>query len=155
MTSDEASDLEVTFGLTFPEVYRDAITDRNSIRTDALDVDAQSLRESNEGCLKDDPWGFPWKPNYWLIGGDGAGGFYFIDTYRDDSKVYYCDHEDMATSIEDLGRIGIDSFDDFLVDLEQAEKYVERYNEEMKGRVANRKWWHFWIPREWPLPPKG
>jgi hypothetical protein len=73
--------------------------------TDELDPDAERLRTTNEGFRKEDPWGFPWQPHYWCIGGDGAGEFYFIDTQKDDSTVYYGDHEDMPTSISSGVRI--------------------------------------------------
>ena len=157
MTRDEASKLEQDFGVTFPAVYRDAITDAYpfSDATEELDIDAESLRQSNEGCRKEDPWGFPWRPHYWCIGGDGAGGFYFINTQQNDAAVYYCDHEDPPKSIDDRDRISVTSFDEFIDDLRRQEKDMEGWEEEMKERVANRKWWQFWIPRQWPPKRKG
>ena len=132
--------------------YRGAVTDAYpfSGATEELDTSAASLRKSNEGCREEDPWEFPWKPNYWCIGGDGAGGFYFIDTDQDDSTVYFCDHEDMPTSIEDLDRISVTTFQEFVDDVQRLEEDLEKWDEEMKESVANRKWWQFWIPRQWP-----
>ena len=157
MTRDEASQLEAEFGIAFPRLYRDAITDTYpfSESTEELDTDAGSLRRSNQGCRKENPWGFPWRTNYWCIGGDGAGGFYFIDTHQDDSTVYYCDHEDMPSSIEDVDHISITPFPEFVDDVQQLERDMEKWEEDMKVRVANRKWWQIWIPRQWPPKPKG
>ena len=150
MTQDEASQLEAEFGVTFPSAYRDAVTDAYpfSAPTEELDTDAESLRTSNQGCRKEGPWGFPWKQNYWCIGGDGAGGFYFIDTQQSDSTVYFCDHEDMPTSIEDLDHISVTSFQEFVDDVNQLEKDMAKWDEEMKARVTQRKWWQFWIPKQ-------
>jgi|GEM_PF-3558265 len=152
MTQDEASQLEADFGVTFPAAYRDAVKNAYPFTdaTEELDTDAESLRKSNKRCREEDPWGFPWKPHYWCIGGDGAGGFYFINTQQDDSTVYFCDHEDMAASIEDLDHISVMSFSEFVAYIQQLEKDVEKWDEEMQERVANRKWWQFWIPRQWP-----
>jgi hypothetical protein len=157
MTRDEASQLEAEFGIVFPQVYREAITDSYpfSEATEELDTDAGSLRQSNQECRRENPWGFPWRTTYWCIGGDGAGGFYFIDTKQDDSTVYYCDHEDMPSSIEDVDHISITPFSEFIEEVKQLEKDMVKWEEEMKTKVANRKWWQFWIPRQWPPKPSG
>jgi len=149
--------LEAEFKVIFPVAYRSAVTDAYpfAAATEELDTDAASLRRSNQGCRTEDPWGFPWKQNYWCIGGDGAGGFYFIDTQQSDSTVYYCDHEDMPTSIEDIEHISVTSFQEFIDDIKQLEQDMARWDEEMRERVANRKWWQFWIPRQCPPYPKG
>ena len=157
MTQDEASQLEAEFEITFPAAYRGAVTNGYPFcaATEELDTDAESLRLSNQGCRESDPWGFPWRKNYWCIGGDGAGGFYFIDTQQGDSTVYYCDHEDMPTAIDDIDRISVISFQEFIGEVRQLEKDMAKWDEEMKERVANRKWWQVWIPRQWPPKPRG
>ena len=157
MTQDEVSQLEREFEITFPEAYRDAVTEAYpfSSATEQLDTDVESLRTSNRGCRKEDPWGFPWKLNYWCFGGDGAGGFYFIDTKQSDSTVYFCDHEDIPTSIKDLDHISVISFQEFVADVNQLEKDMAKWDKEMKQRVTCRKWWQFWIPKQWPPKSKG
>lgn len=157
MNHDDALQLEAEFEVKFPVAYRGAVTDAYPFGdvTEELDTDAESLRRSNHGCRKEDPWGFAWKKNYWCIGGDGAGGFYFIDTQQSDSTVYYCDHEGMPTSIEDVDHIIVSSFQEFIDDIKQLEQDIAKWDEEMKERVTSRKWWQFWIPRQWPLNPKG
>jgi len=157
MHHDEATKLERDFGVTFPTEYRDAITDRYPFadETVELDDDAESLRTSNEQCRGEAPWGFPWEPHYWCIGGDGAGGFYFVNTLQDEATVYYCDHEDMPESIIDLDRIGVHSFREFVEDIKQREKDVAAWERERRERVENRRWWQFWIPRRWPPKLKG
>lgn len=157
MNQDEASQLEAEFAVSFPAAYRAAITDAYpfSAATEELNTDAESLRTLNQGCRRQAPWGFPWKPNYWCIGGDGAGGFYFVDTQESESTVYYCDHEDMPASIEDLDHISVNSFQGFIDDVKQLEKDSAQWDAHMKERVKFRRWWQFWIPKQWPPKPKG
>ncbi|MGI9242270.1 MAG: hypothetical protein ACR2RV_15840 [Verrucomicrobiales bacterium] len=157
MTRGEAAALEAEFGVAFPPAYLDAITVGYplSVPTEGLDTDAVRLSRANQECRDEDPWGFPWEANYWRVGGDGAGGFYFIDTQEDRATVYFCDHEDIPSSIGDLQRISVTPFDEFIGDLEQLEKDMEKWDEEMREAVANRKWWQFWIPRQWPPEPKA
>ena len=149
MNRDDATKLEQHFGVTLPVAYREAITDRYPLSeaTEQLDTDAASLQVSNEGCRRAPPWGFPWKPHYWCIGGDGAGGFYFIDTSQDEATVYYCDHEDMPASINDLDRISVTSFQQFIEDLQELIDDANNWERQRKERVENRKWWQFWIAR--------
>jgi hypothetical protein len=152
VTNEAASALEKDFALTFPAAYRNAVTDAYpfSRPTEELDTEATALRTSNRECRQTAPWGFLWKPHYWRIGGDGAGGFYFIDSQNDDSTVYFCDHEDMPASIEDLEHIDVTPFPEFIENVRQLEKDVEKREQDLKERVANRKWWELWVPRQWP-----
>lgn len=156
MTRDEAARLELDFNIRFPAVYRNAITDACpfSRHTEELDTEFKSLQQTNQEFRQEDPWGFPWQPHYWCIGGDGSGGFYFIDTQQDDATVYYCDHEAMPESIDDVDSISVKSFEEFIDDVLQLELDFQQWNAEMKQRVANRKWWQFWIPRQWPSDPE-
>ncbi len=148
MKHDEATQLESDFAVTFPAAYREAITGLQiSADSEELDTDAESLRISNEGCRREAPWGFSWKPHYWLIGADGAGGFYFLDTLEDDSTVYYCDHEDMPESITDLDRLRVIAFQDFVERIQRSEVEFRDWDRQIRDRAQNRQWWQFWIPR--------
>ena len=152
MTQDEVLQLEREFEITFPDAYRDAVTESYpfDFATEHLDTDVESLRTLNRGCRKEDPWGFPWKLNYWCFGGNGSGGFYFIDTKQSDSTVYFY----FFTSIEDLDHISVTSFQEFIADVNQLEKDMAEWVEAKKQLVTDRKWWQLWIPKEWPTKPK-
>jgi len=157
MNQDEAATLESKFGIHFPSAYRHAVTDSYPFtdETEELDTNPTSLRTSNAEYRLTPPWGFPWKLEYWCIGGDGAGGFYFIDTSKDDSTVYYCDHEDMPESMDDTDRLHTTPFTEFVDYVRDLAKKLEQWNEQMKTKVAKRMWWQFWIPRQWPPKRKG
>ena len=151
MNHDEAAELEREFGVVFPAAYRVAITRVSpQIDSEAFVTSAESLRYLNRGYRDNDPLRFPWKPHYWCIGEDGAGGFYFINTNESDSKVFYCDHEDVPSSIDDTDRMAKRSFEDYLQDIEQQEKEYHEWNTAMTNRTRNRRWWQFWVPRDWP-----
>lgn len=152
MNQTAAATLESEFGISFPTAYRQAVTDCYPFTEEAeeLDLDPNRLRASNAECRTTPPWGFPWQSDYWRIGGDGAGGFYFIDTSKDDSTVYYCDHEDMPESMDDAERLHVTPFAEFIEEVREAANKLARWEEQMKIKVAKRKWWQFWIPRQWP-----
>jgi len=57
--------------------------------------------------------------------------------------------------MEDVDHISIAPFSEFVEDVKQIEKDMEKWEEEMKESVANRRWWHVWIPRQWPPKPRG
>ncbi len=61
----------------------------------------------------------------------------------------------MPTSIEDIEHISVASFQEFINDIKQLEQDMTKWDEEVRERVTNRKWWQFWIPRQWPPYPKG
>ena len=157
MNQDDTASLESEFGIHFPSAYRHAVTDSYPFtdETEEFDTDPTSLRTSNAECRSTSPWGFPWKPEYWCIGGDGAGGFYFIDTSKDDSTVYYCDHEDMPESMDDEERLSVTPFPEFIQEVLDGKEHMKQWREEMKNRVASRRWWQFWIPRQWPPQRRG
>ena len=51
------------------------------------------------------PNSFQWPDDYWIIGEDGAGNFYFISKQSEDQEVYFYNHEtlekeDFEPSIE-------------------------------------------------------
>ena len=157
MTHNEVILLEAEFGVHFPSSYRRALTDLHPFTspTRELDSDPVSLKLSNTAFRKTAPYGFPWQPAYWCIGDDGAGGFYFVNTSQDDSTVFYCDHEDMPESMDDEERLGVRPFAEFIQEVLYRKEQMRQWEEEMKSRVANRRWWQFWIPRQWPPKRNG
>jgi hypothetical protein len=155
MNQDNAATLESEFGIHFPSAYRHAITYSYPFtdETEELNRDPTCLRSSNAEFRSTPPWGFPWRPEYWCIGDDGTGGFYFIDTSKDDSTVYYCDHEDMPDPIDDVEQLYATPFAEFIQKVLDSNEHMKQWEEEMKDRVARRRWWQFWIPRQW-LPKR-
>lgn len=112
------------------------------------------LRENNTAFRNQDRWGFRWEDRFWWIGGDGAGGVYFINTEEETSDVYYCDHEDPAKDFDDGDRLFSSDIGSHLSDIVELEQEMERHDAQMKVSVANRRWWQFWIPRSWPPKTK-
>ena len=155
MTHEEARQLEDEFKILLPARYRNAARfDPHCGPMEEFATSAEDLRISNLGCRERNPWGFQWEDRFWWIGGDGSGGLYFIDTSDADVIVYYLDHEMPARSIEDREELVPQPLYDFLNDTVGGEKAEAASDRIMQTRVAARKWWQFWIPREWPLKPK-
>ena len=152
MTSDEANQLEREFNIIFPAWYRAAVTDHFPFEQPGEEFTnvVEDLRISNQGCRKSDPWGFKWQDHFWWIGDDGSGGFYFIDTSESDSTIYSFDHEAPARSMNDREKLVPQTFDDFVNEVLSAEEDFARWEIAMRAKVAARKWWQIWIPREWP-----
>jgi hypothetical protein len=85
------------------------------------------------------------------LGGDGAGGIYFIDTKRSDSFIYYIDHDDPPKNICDTDHISSQTLTEFKNDLITDKEEYERHCREVRERISHRKWWQFWIPKQIPL----
>ena len=152
MTRKQASILERKFSVVLPADYVSAVTESYPFaeQSHQLDTDFESLRRDNLGSREDNRGGFPWRDSYWMIGDDGSGGFYFINTTDSATTVYYCDHEDMPTSIEDTDRIHVSSLSDFIAEGIEMEEWAAEQNRKMTEKVASRRWWQFWIPKAWP-----
>ena len=93
----------------------------------------------------------PWKKHYWRIGGDGVGGFNIIDTFSDEDKVYYFDHEDCGETLDDhrvttyeLQEI-VDNANNLHREIIEEEQLA---NDLREKRIKNRKWWQLWISKE-------
>ena len=152
MTHDEAAALQNDYGLKFPAAYLRAITDSYPFTEPKEELwdEPHLLRESNDYFRKEKPWGFAWEPHFWKIGGDGGGGFYFINSRETANDVYYVDHEAPARNIEDSENLSVTSFQEFIGEVFELEKEMQKFESEMTQSAANRKWWQFWIPRQWP-----
>ena len=151
MTAHEAKILQREFNLSFPEDYLTIITGvvARDINSEALVVSVEDLRESNLAFRAEDQWGFRWESRFWWIGGDGAGGFYFINTEEITSEVYYCDHEDSPADFADRKRLYSSDIGNHVSDQVEMEAETQSYNEKMRAKVASRRWWQVWIPRTW------
>lgn len=154
---DEAIEMmeEVT-GVRLPEGYRRLLADEaDRVGSDGeVTRDAAVLVRMNQEFREDCPYGFRWEDGFWWMGDDGAGGFYFIDLRGGGSRVYYVDHENAAESIDDEARISAWDFEAFVAEVRENDERTARMDAEIRAMVAGRKWWQFWIPKEWP-PAKG
>ena len=152
MTREQTSILEREFSVILPADYVSAVTDSYPFAEPSyqLETDFESLRRDNLGSREDHPWGFPWSDDYWMIGDDGAGGFYFINTADGSTTVYYCDHEDMPSSIDDTDHIHVSSFSDFIAEGIEMDEWAAEQDRKMNEKVASRRWWQFWVPKTWP-----
>lgn len=144
--------LESEFSLRLPDWYL-ALVARNSGKreTDAVSQSADHLRSLNHDCRENDAWGCEWTDHYWAFGGDGSGGIYFLNAGQPEALVYYIDHEDPPTSIDDTDTISIMTADDFQKDLDEMEADFQRRCAELRDKIRTRRWWQFWIPKT--IPP--
>ncbi len=152
MSLKELEQLEAEFKLTLPKEYKKALLQpfisKNNLE---FELDLAELRRNNLEFRDTDPWEFPWSDQFWWIGADGAGGFYFIDCKHSECEVLYFDHEAPAENIQDREQLHPQSLEDFFTYLKESELEAERYKENLLNKINNRKWWQIWIPRK--LPP--
>lgn len=152
MNTQDIAVLEEQFKITLPEDYASVVTGEVAAQLSAmaLEVDPAILREANENHRKDCPWGFAWRDSFWWIGEDGAGGFYFIDTEEKTSTVYYFDHESSPLTFDDREPFYPSDIGNHVSDEVEIEAEMKVHDRRMALRVAERKWWQFWVPKVWP-----
>lgn len=162
MTPEQVSNLEQMFDVHFPDAYRSALIDC-PLRPDSEEFvsNYDDVVESNKAFRAEDVWQFPWLDHLWWIGGDGAGGFYFISCLDADCVVYYFDHENCAKSFADRDRLSSCTLAEYIETEMEDEKEFREYEEQLiaerahkrerlEEQIANRKFWQFWIPQKLP-----
>ena len=152
MNFQDIAALEEKFGVKLPRDYIRVITGEvaQNLAAVALEINPAIVGEANEAHRQDCPWDFEWDPSFWWIGEDNAGGFYFLDTAEDTSTVYYFDHESSPISFRDRDPFFPSDIGNHVSDEVEAEAYREKHDNLMLQRVADRRWWQFWIPITWP-----
>ena len=143
--------IQEQFNISLPDWYIELINNlKNKESIEEIDTNWESLIETNKGAQSEgDVWCFPWKKHYWIIGGDGCGGVYFINTESVDKKICYLDHEDMPENEHDE-KFYTESLDDFLESIVNIEKEIQEDYRKLRLRIQNRQWYQFWIPKEIP-----
>ncbi len=152
MTPIELAKLESEFSIVFPKYYRDRLIKGMTQESYEVECEYDILRESNLYPRSQKVyWSLPWKKHYWRIGGDGVGGFNIIDTFSDEDKVYYFDHEDCGETLDDhrvttyeLQEI-VDNANNLHREIIEEEQLA---NDLREKRIKNRKWWQLWISKE-------
>ncbi len=151
MNDEQIANLESEFGIRFPVEYRDNLhAYAFAGDTEEFTADVSVLSECNHGIRAEPPWGFQWEDRFWWVGGDGSGGLFFINCQDEPCRVYYLDHENPAESFADQSCLKPRLLTEFISDLRQAESEWEEVRQRLLKRIAERRWWQFWIPK---LPP--
>jgi hypothetical protein len=144
MTPEAFNRIEQAFGVTLPDWYRRQIVEYPFVEPDdALYPDEESIVRANQELRRDGWFRFPWPREFFIIGDDGCGGYYFIVPSAGNKRIFIADHEGgPAPSFDKL---------DKMVQSETIEKYISetlgfiRECEKMDERRRNKKWWQFWI----------
>ena len=144
MTPEAFNRIEQEFGVTLPDWYRRQILKYPFVEgDDALYSDEKSIVDANQEVRRDGWFGFPWPPEFFVIGDTGCGDSFFIVPSTGDKRIFIADHEGgPAPSFDKLGK---------MVQSETIEKYVSETlefiheGEKMDERRRNKKWWQFWI----------
>ena len=151
MTPEEVAKIESEFGINFPDHYRQTLIKGLGYDSYVVDCDYNSLRESNlypreQGIC----WALPWENHFWIVGGDGAGGFNLMDTSTQDNIIYYFDHEDCGISLSDA-KVTTQTLDEIIEEDLAIQKEIEEEeliaNKIRELKIRNRSWWQFWIPK--------
>lgn len=152
MTVNEVDKLARQFNVVFPAWYKQSLIDLyEDDYQEEFVTEYEGLRETNSNIEKHGAWGFRWDPTFWAIGGDGRGGIYFIDTASADETVYYLDHDCPPHDIEDTDKLNTFTADQIHAEIKELNLELAIDEERLRKKVAERKWWQFWIPRK--LPP--
>jgi hypothetical protein len=154
ISESQILELEKLAGYPFPDWYRLCLAEAWFGDDDCEEIylDKNNLIKTNLETVALGAWGCKWEKWYWVIGGDGGGGIYFI-SLKDDGNygmVFSIDHEDAPSDINDSERIGkytAKEFKDMITD-----GRLDFHNDCLKSAddIRNRKWYQFWIPRKIP-----
>ena len=119
MDESSVTALEAQFGLAFPSAYRAALQslDLDPASEELCSIQAELIR-SNVGLRQFAPPELGWSQSHWWLGGDGSGGFYFINCNDPTTTVLYYDHEVPPKSPNDIDRLKPRSFDTFLASVQ-------------------------------------
>ena len=86
---------------------------------------------------------------FWVIGGDGSGGIYFINSMYSD-KIFYIDHDDAPSDFNDE-KLKSTSWE--LMKRKSLEGWNGMVNERetLENKIKDRKWFQFWVPKKLPV----
>lgn len=93
--------IEEQLQITLPEFYKKTITDypfkaknENDFIEDNIVKDTDWLIDVNKELRIIGFMGTQWPNHFYAIGHDGCGGFMFINLQKEDTTIYYADHEE-------------------------------------------------------------
>jgi cell wall assembly regulator SMI1 len=101
MTADDITQIERELGMSVPADYRALVTaypanlPAEARGYDLLDHPSYIITE-NRSARRSTVHGIRWPDPYFIIGQDGSGGWFCLDTQRNHSPVIYFDHEDRS-----------------------------------------------------------
>lgn len=101
ISQKDIADIEVEFGVSLPDGYRQFILNHsfpNSKTIETLFFSKEKLRATNSFVRNKLNIPVIWQNHWFVIGEDGSGNYFFINTSEDDSKIYELDHEQILAS---------------------------------------------------------
>lgn len=151
MTSAELAQLEENLGVTLPEEYKRIALDNPFAGLHTADYelcdDFTAILGENRYARDHGFFRQVWPPDWFIIGTDGCGSDYFITTAPFDGKVYFADQKEKLHT-EDVSKFRFhESFEDYINSLRKVERAIQKVTRQRDERLAQRKWWQFWIPK--------
>jgi hypothetical protein len=155
-------DLEKELGITLPPYYRTILEQYPFERESQPDLyelfgDIDHIIEENLYYRQHCWFGRLWPAYYLVIGEDGLGNVYFIDTLNPNTAVYNANHDEYPSQrqLYDLSPpiiIAQPSLEEYVKDLkrdiaegEEMERVEQEKEAARQERRRNKKWWQFWI----------
>jgi hypothetical protein len=101
MNTQDLMELETLFGITLPTDYKALLLDYPAelpsvVKGYALVDHPELIKDQNENVRAGPLWGVKWPLNYFVVGDDGSGNLFYLDTTKNPSPVFVFDHEDRA-----------------------------------------------------------
>ena len=149
MNQEEVDELEGKLDLTLPETYKQLVLNHPGFyRQHELCDHVDPLVYDNRDLRRKGFFGIDWPADYFVIGSDGTGNFYFITTAPFDGHVYLADHDGGAGPDDLDAAKAFESLDDFVTMLREMRVLMVEDIKRTNARIDRRKWWEFWIPTE-------
>jgi hypothetical protein len=149
VSSADLKYVEDTLGLKLPDWYTQRLLEYPFPEPEPeLYHDAQTVIQNNLELRRDGWFGYhPWPREFFAIGDDGCGDYYFIVPSRDDRRIFMANHEGgPSPSIESLHEMELHG--SLAEHIEEQLGFLNEYELEeaaLEERRRNKKWWQFWI----------
>lgn len=152
MTAEDFEKIEKELSLSLPTAYRDALA-RPEFQSEAAGFqeftgDADEVIGLNLEIRADGFCGVKWPVNYLVIGGDGAGDYYFTDVNRTTPAVFLADHERTLRPKRIVTSEGYETFADFITFIAKLESENDAAFAEEEAEPgsasAKKPWWKLW-----------
>lgn len=142
ITNEAFDRIGKTFGMTLPDWYRGRVLDYPFFHADkALYNDEEVITHANEDAREEGWRGFPWPPEFFIIGDTGDGDSFFIVPRTGDRRIFMTNHEGPDLDFHNLDEMVMAlTLEHFVIERQE----VMRRSAQMDERSKNKKWWQFW-----------
>jgi hypothetical protein len=141
----DLDEIEGRFHIHLPRAYRECIALMDDLEPtigEVFDTDLATLIEENESVRRNGFFGLDWPNHYFVLGGNGAGDLYYLDTTEQERpRVYQAGHERPTLRMEQVEFYRDSRLIIFFV------AWRESYKNGLKGcnkPKSPRHWWQFW-----------